>query len=153
MARYPWYSVDSSSWNYGARNCFVYFPRIKGGKFDYTLRPHPIVLSTTRTAYLRKFRKKEWKQIRGYFESVNMPLGKSRLKTVTNPEDYKLEKDEQWAIRKQSGTVEVVKEAGVLTSPHARNVLNIIYFQEMEKYLAENPPVFKIQKKNTSLGI
>lgn len=151
MARYPWYSVDSSSWNYGARNCFVYFPRMKGGKFDYTLRPHPLVLSTTRTAHLRKNKKREWKQIRSYFESVGLPLGKSEIKEVDK--EYKLGENEQWAIRKNSGVVEVVEEWGVLTSPHARNVLNIIYFQEMEKYLADNPPVFKINKKETSFGL
>lgn len=153
MARYPWYSVDSSSWNYGARNCFVYIPRMKNGRWDFTLRPHPLVLSTTRTTQLRKFRKKEWKQIRSYFDSVGMILGKSELKTVANPKEYELKDNEQWAIRKQSGTVEVIEEYGVMTSPHARNVLNIIYFQEMEKFLADNPPRFTTTKTDTSFGL
>lgn len=151
MARYPWHSVDSSSWNYGARNCFVYIPRLVNGEWNFTKKPHPLVLSTSRTAYIREIGERKWAQIKEYFDYVGMELGESYLKKVSS--DYKLKENEQWALRKNSGTVEVVEKPGVLTSPHARNVLNIIYFQEMEKHLTENPPIFKLNKKVTSFGL
>lgn len=154
MVRYPWYSVDSSSWNYGARNCFIYMPKKIKGKWDYTKKPTPYVLSTARTEEIRQHRPGEWEQMLEYFDYVGMDTGESHIKRVTDPKNYQLKENEQWSVRKYSGFVEVVERPGVLTDPRARNVLNVIYFQEIEKHIQENPVVFKKEnKRQESFGL
>ncbi|GAI85302.1 unnamed protein product, partial [marine sediment metagenome] len=45
MLRYPWYSVDSTSWVVAARLGQIYIPKIKSGKYDYKASPWKVIVS------------------------------------------------------------------------------------------------------------
>lgn len=81
MRRYPWYSVDSSSWIKVASYGRVFVPRKDvHGKWDWGAAPHPFSISDIGRS--KGHGKKEtplWReQVFSLFEEMGFPVGKSR---------------------------------------------------------------------------
>jgi len=49
MLRYPWYSVDSSTWATVAGRGVVFIPRQRNGRYDYSIDPFKVSLSQVRS--------------------------------------------------------------------------------------------------------
>jgi hypothetical protein len=105
MLRYPWYSVDSTSWVLTSRFGSVYVPKIvKGGKCIYDENNWKICVSgrsptTTEMGqkHIDTFYSIDRKVILQYFKDKGYSLGKSRF--FKRPEGYELREDEAWLSR------------------------------------------------------
>lgn len=119
LTRYPWYSVDSTSWVMTGRFGAVYVPIKRGGKYLYTEVPHKVLVSDKSPQkgeegrHFSTFSNLERKQILEYFEEKGYTEAELS-------EDYK-----------------------------KRDELNIVYFIDLEKNLPSYPWAFKIKQKTS----
>jgi len=116
MIRYPWYSVDSTSWVLTGRFGAVYVPKMKNGNYDYLQIPYKVIVSDKSPS-----QKQEGKHI-------NTFSGGEKRKVLEYFEEkgYCLE--------------------GLSSEYKKRDELNIIYFLDLEKALPEWPWAFKVKK-------
>lgn len=157
MIRYPWYSVDSTSWQKFAVYGTVIIPKLNAvNKRDYTLSPQGVFFSNKSS---KKFEIKgkhyntyndiEKQYIRDYLAEYDMSIGESEYKKVKP--GYVLKDREYWLDHKVKDTVEIVHKYGVSNSHDARRIMNMIFFLEFQNRLPLYPWPFKIQKKG--LGV
>ena len=154
MLRYPWYSVDSTSWVVTGRMGSIYIPRYKLGKWIYDEQSWKIAVSN------RSPNKKEAGQhidtlspmqrdiLLQYIHDKGYILGKSKFKKVS--QSYVLAENERWAEKKPADKskereVEIIIEEGVCNKYQLRDEMNIIYFMDLEKSMPEWPWAFKIK--------
>ena len=105
MLRYPWYSVDSTSWVMTSRFGSVYVPKIvKGGKCIYDKDNWKICISGRSPSktepgqkHIDTFYSTDRKVILQYFKDKGYSLGKSEF--FNRPEGYELGEDESWSSR------------------------------------------------------
>lgn len=148
MFKYPWYSVDSSSWALTGAFGSIYLPKLKNGVFDYTLIPVKIKISDrapqdiSEGVHFQTMSPAEQKYVIDYVESKGYKLGKSSYKKVDKK--YKLAKNERWVIKNEE--VEVREECGLTNDHNQRDRWNIQYFVELEKYFTPWPWPFKPNK-------
>jgi hypothetical protein len=153
--RYPWYSVDSTSWKIQAANGKVYVPyRDASGAFVYDQRYELVTLSSRATAEAQSFFRaagvervktqiihienmspQPAERTRDYFAQQGWPYGRSSFKEVGA--DYKLDADEKWMVRGK--VVEVIHEAGISTVQTQREAANIHFFNEAVKTIPAWP--------------
>lgn len=156
MLRYPWYSVDSTSWVLTGRHGAVLVPRFRGGKWTYDDNPYKVNVSNqnpTKDAegkHISTYSIMEKNIIFKYFEEKKYQLGKSEFKNV--PETYKLMENERWNDKKanvQDGIreVEIILEPGVSNKYQLRDEMNIMYFLDLESSLPEWPWAFESRTK------
>lgn len=171
MFRYPFYSVDSTSWVMTGRFGSVLVPRFKSGKYIYTEPPWKIAVSNQspdiREAgqHFTSFAPMEQEMIVNYLNSKKIKLGKSEYKKVKDKK-YKLQQGERWAgqiemnIQKAEGLpvdyndllVEKVIESGVCNDYRLRDEVNIIYYLDLEKHFPAWPWPFKLHEKKQMKG-
>lgn len=158
MLRYPFYSVDSTSWVVTGRNGGIYVPVYKNGKWVYDENSLKITVSNRSPNIKDKGKHIETlppamkKQVLKYIHSKGFVLGKSSFKQV--PNGYKLQENEKWAEKADGSTntrmVEVIEEPGLCNKYQLRDEINIIYFNDLAKHMKEWPWKFSIDK-STSL--
>jgi hypothetical protein len=156
MFRYPWYSVDSTTWVMTSRHGFIFIPNRRGGKWQYDLSPgHEDNLLKIPMSSRSPTTKDKDKHIYNrpptiqrlcldYLEEKGYVLGKSEFKDVE--ERYKLKDNERWNGKtKNNGMreVEVIVEPGVTNIYQQRDEMNIIYFVDLEKSMPKWPWAFK----------
>jgi len=168
LLRYPWYSVDSTSWVMTSRMGSVYVPRYKQGKWIYDEDSWKVTVSNKSpsqkeaTKHFNTFSPKQQEVILQYFHDKGYKLGKSELKKVD--ENYKLKEGERWFGKQDADgqrgihgmkdgrvtfgwskdkVVEIVIESGLSNDYKQRDELNIIYFLDLEKSMPEWPWAFK----------
>jgi len=162
MFRYPWYSVDSTSWVVTGRMGSIYVPRFRGGEWIYDEDSWKIAVSSrspnTKEAgkHIETLPPKQKQLVLDYIHSKGYQLGKSVFKTV--PAGYELKENERWADKKPkdktaSRQVEVIEEPGVCNKYQLRDEMNIIYFQDLEQSMPEWPWPFKKKNKVQGLGL
>jgi len=150
MTRYPWYSVDSSSWAFIARHGGLFIPKKIGGKFRFdeehykrnvsTRAPHkksiPHVLFCSR---------QEQVVFQEYLDFIETPLGKSSFRPYLLGETLK--KNELVWKKKENGKivplVEIVEERGVINDQAMRNEANIKFFILTAEGMPKYPWPFK----------
>ena len=145
MLRYPWYSVDSTSWVMTGRMGSVFVPRRRGGMWLYGEDSWKVCVSSRSPnkseagAHIDTFFPLQRKEILEYFELKGYSLGESEFVKV--PTDYELAEEgvERWMGKKGSGEVERIKEPGLCNTYQLRDELNIIYFLDLEKSMPEWP--------------
>ncbi len=102
MLRYPWYSVDSTSWVMTARMGSIYIPKSKNGKYIYDIDPFKILVSNRsprlcdsqwHIAHISRQNKELHKYILDYFDFKGFILGESDFKVVDD--SYKPDKNER----------------------------------------------------------
>lgn len=163
MLRYPWYSVDSTSWIITGRTGGVYVPAIRSGKLVYSEAPFKVSVSNRSpdSAVDPDHIDCMPPRIRGmvldYFSGKGYSLGKSEW--FEKPPSYKLQEGERWcekkAVREKAGKgkVERVVEAGLSNDYRKRDELNIIYYADLEKSIQPWPWPFKLNKKKRGFGL
>jgi len=158
MLRYPWYSVDSTSWVVTGRMGSIYIPRYKGGKWVYDENSWKIAVSNrspnTKDAgkHIETLPPLEKRMCIRYIYEKGYKLGKSEFKEVKP--DHVLVENERWAEKKEKGQqkrlLEIIIEPGISNKYQLRDEMNIIYFLDLEKSMPEWPWEFK--KKGVSDG-
>lgn len=157
MLRYPWYSVDSTSWIITGRNGGVYVPSYRDGGFIYSVPPNKIVVSNRSPDsavdpdHISCLSPRTREVVEKYFSMKGYDLGETEWKDV--PLDYQLRDGERWTKKKSErerdgkGRVEVMIQSGLSNDYRKRDELNIIYFADLEKSMPEWPWPFKLKKK------
>ena len=149
MIRYPWFSVDSTSWVMTGRHGAILVPKTKLGESDYTRRPHVVDVSNKSGAlktigkHIENYAPNTKQYILKYLNRKNFKLGKSSI--VTKNEGYMLQENERWFNRKLF-QVEVIKEEGVINNYRIRDEVNILYYLDFEKNQKTWPWAFKLNK-------
>ena len=137
LIRYPWYSVDSTSWVLTGRFGGIFVPKKKNGAYDYLQIPHKINVSNRSSAikdagqHITTLSKIEQNEILQYLEERGYCLGESSF-------------DEE-------GTETIITE-GVSNAYMKRDEVNIIYFLDLEKNLPKWPWAFKL-KSSKGFGL
>lgn len=147
VLRYPWYSVDSSTWVVFARYGKIIVPRRKNNVWVY---------DTTTNAYTVSFQNLNsenhiyslspilQKDILDYIEEKGYCIGESKLVTVKD--GYVLKENEVWANKKEN-LVEKVIIRGLGNDYKLRDELNILYFLDLQASIPEWPTVFEHMKR------
>lgn len=143
MVRYPWYSVDSSSWAFIARHGGLFIARKVGGVFRFDLEHYKRNVSVraphkTSIPHICVCGKVEDKLLREWLDFIETPYGKSALRPYKQGET--LAANELIWKRKVHGKivpmVETIIEQGVINCQQMRNEANIKFFV----LLGENQP-------------
>ena len=152
MKRYPWWSVDSTSWVMTGRMGGVLVPKFKNGKYDYKQDAWKIQLSSRSPAkaeagkHLESMPPTARQHIIEYFTHKGFKVGVSSFKTESA--NYELKENEKWAAKEINGKrdVEIVLEEGLCNDYRQRDELNIMYYLDLEKNWRSWPWPFKLQK-------
>lgn len=157
MKRYPWYSVDSTSWLSGSKRGTVYVPHYRNGIWDYSRTARDLVISnrsgarSVEGAHFDNFNLKEQGILLDYFKEKGFLLGKSSFKKEAK--GYELKEDEVWLTRPSDtmiGEVEIVEERGLRNDYNERDLLNITYYKDFEKTFPEYPS--RLDRRNLNQG-
>lgn len=123
LIRYPWYSVDSTSWVMTGRFGSVFIPIKKGGKYVYDVVPHKVIVSDKSPA----------KNEDGKHLSQYSPLERKHILEYIHDKGY--------------------TEEGIAEHYQQRDEMNIIYFLDLEKNLPQWPWAFKSKKTSKGFGL
>lgn len=152
MFRYPWYSVDSTSWVTTGRMGGLLIPRAKNGIYIYDENAWKITVSAkspnknTKGHHIDNIPKNQRAFFLRYFKDKGYVLGKSEFHKE-NPKTYELKESEKWN-KKREEIVETIIEPGLCNDYKLRDELNIIYFKDLENNMPKYPQPLKIKKKN-----
>lgn len=156
LFRYPWYSVDSTSWVITGRFGGILIPKYRNGKWVYDENSWKVAMSdrspNTKEAgkHFKTLSPGHEKLVLKYIQEKGHKLGKSKFVKVN--QSRRLRKNERWAERKPENKeskrlLEIIKEPGLCNTYQLRDELNIMYFQDLEKSLPKWPWPFKAQRK------
>lgn len=152
MFRYPWYSIDSTSWVVTGRLGSIFIPMFKQGKWMYEKPPLKIAVSSKSPSlkeagkHISTLSPNQKQVLINYLTNHGYKLGKSEFKF--EKQTYELKQNEKWSEKKPKDKdskreVEVIVEPGVCNTYQLRDELNIIYYLELEKMLPKWPWAFK----------
>lgn len=150
MLRYPWYSVDSTSWVVTGRTGSVYIPRFRDDKYIYDEDSWKVCVSTRSPSkgeagqhHIDTFSPRIKQILLDYIHDKGFVLGKSEFKMESDK--YELKADEKWFGKAIGGEreVEIIIENGLSNDYKLRDELNIIYFLDLEKSMPKWPWAFK----------
>lgn len=151
---FPWWSVDSTSWVATARVGQIYMPRYKKREWVYNENSWKIVVSNrggrVQGDHIDSLPPRQRKIVLDYIYSKGYKLGESKFKKV--PQYLELKENERWAEKKPKNKnskrlMETIIESGICNTYQLRDELNIIYFQDLEKFLPKWPWVFNKTKR------
>lgn len=156
MLRYPFFSVDSSSWVVTSRVGSIYVPYINKGKCVYDVNPWKIAVSakspTSKEAgkHLTTLSPLQKEIILQYIADKGYKLGKSEFKKID--QDHLLAENEKWAEKKPvlksvKRQIELLHEVGLCNNYQMRDEMNIIYFKDLESECQPWPWPFLINEK------
>lgn len=154
MLRYPWYSVDSTTWVTFGRNGIIVVPRRRSGQWVYDIAADKIPVSYKSPDIHKKGHhifnmvgsKKD--RVLEYIEQKGYKLGESKFEKI--PANSKLLPNQRWAEKKSENPmrlVETVITPGLSNYYLLRDELNIEYFKDLEKNMPKWPWAFKRQNK------
>jgi hypothetical protein len=152
MLRYPWYSVDSTSWVLTGRMGAIFVPKFRGKDWIYNDDPWKINVSNKSPdrkeagKHITTMSPMEKRILLDYINDKGYKLGKSDYKIVSP--DYELAENEKWSEKKSEDKrakreVEIITEAGVSNRYQLRDEMNILYFLDLEKSMPKWPWPFK----------
>lgn len=136
MIRWPWYSVDSTSWLAFGGYGMVIYPLWKNGKWDYSKNYEVVKLS-----------------VRGNKQRTHTAFGKISLQNSLKAETDKIflryieEKGYVLGKSKLVNGKEVIIEPGLCNDDKLRCELCALYFMDLVKYLPQWPWAFPIPIK------
>lgn len=160
MLRYPWFSVDSTSWVVTGRMGAIYIPKRKNGRWIYDEDSWKVNVSNRSSSvdekgkHIATMRDAEKKVLLEYIESKGYKLGMSEFHEYS--QDTVLADDERWAEKKPKDPnkprkVEKIAEDGVSNRYQLRDEINILYFLDLEKSMPKWPWAFKKVKLQKGL--
>lgn len=142
MTRYPWYSVDSTTWIRTSRMGSIIVPRSRGGKWVYNVEPFKIAVSD-RSPQQKKIGKHisnlnpmEKRLILQYIHEKGYTLGRTEYRMVD--QNHKLQENERWEEKRpknksQKRKLATILEPGITNKNELRDEMNIIYFLDLER--------------------
>jgi len=155
LYRYPFFSVDSTSWAHFGRFGAILIPKFIKGKYNY--KSHPIVLfisdrstfKNNKGKHLTSFSKIEQKRILQFIENKGYVVGKSELVEV--PKNYRVIPTKEFRLFKHKNhmVIERIIERGILNDPYIRDYFNAQYYQDLANSLPEWPWRFKHKQKQS----
>lgn len=156
MLRYPWYSVDSSSWVIKGRMGGIFVPMRRGGEWDYLRKSWNVLVSSRSTSkgdaiHIDNLPTKVRQIALDYIEEKGFVLGSSDFKQ--EGVGYELEENEKWTSgyppKKDEETreVETIHEPGVANQYKHRDLINVAYFLDLEKAIPSWPWKFSMGEK------
>jgi len=150
LIKYPWYSVDTTSWAQYGRFGIILIPAIKYGKIKYDLSPRTLTISTRSKAvgdaeHFIQLNETQQEPIIEYCEEKGCPVGKSFLIEV-GP-GYVLKENEKWTDRKLKNRIERIEEIGLCCDGEMRDKINLEYFLDLEKNQRKYPFQFFLKEK------
>lgn len=120
--RYPWYSVDSTSWVLTGRFGAIIIPQRRGGKYLYTEPPWKITVSyqspgkKEKDKHFTNMSPAQQRVILDYIEEKGFKMGKSEFKAVEK--GYELQENERWYNKQDAEELRRLIDAeGVFVSP------------------------------------
>lgn len=134
--RYPWYSVDSTSWVKFGMYGSIIIPRKTLGKYDYSKPPIILFLSirspqkNKEGKHISTLSKYERKEVESYIKSKGFVLGSSKFikkkpKAEIKPNETVVKKSKRYIV------VERIIEKGVCNDNILRDTLNAMYFVDL----------------------
>lgn len=159
MQRYPWYSVDSTTWVLVGRMGSVHVPKFREGKYDYLVDAWKVTVSDRSPSkgeagkHFKTFSPAEQEIITEYLDHKGYKIGSSEFRFENK--NYKPGEGERWygpARKDKTREVELVIEPGLSNDYMQRDELNIIYFLDLEKALPKWPWAFKPETTYTTPG-
>lgn len=154
MLRYPWYSVDSTSWLVFSRMGRVLIPTLQRGEHVYNIGSQHVVVTSrpftrvTGTQHLNDLSPMRKAMVFEYFKEKGFKLGKSEF--VRRDKEYMLKEGERWVKRNFRGmkeqVVEVIVEEGLSNCTGQRNEINMMYYVDLEKSMPRWPRPFHLSK-------
>ena len=180
MLKYPWYSVDSTSWVMTGRFGSVMVPRFRNGKYVYNEQPWKVTVSfkspdiKEQDKHILTYTERERQVCMEYVKKKGYVLGKSEYKSVDK--NYKLKEGERWFGKEEADSerylygvdfkegyvkdgwakdriVETVIELGVCNDYKLRDELNIIYYLDLQESLPKYPWAFKRHEIPKTFGL
>lgn len=146
MLRWPWWSVDSTSWLVSERYALLIVPKKKKSEFDYSYPPEMVSVSMRHSKTKNHLSHKsfiEQSTIQEYANLVgNFSYGKSDFTQESKSFKPNYNKYEFWAD-KEKAIVERVVERGYGNDMEIRNTINIYYFKKLEEFIMQHPKQFK----------
>ncbi len=141
MRRYPWYSVDSTTWTKSGAFGTVLFPHKRKGKFTFDDKPYALSVSQIHTAAEAK--REGRPSLKAKVRKLNSVLLLSKLEReiITEWMDYI-----GIALGEIDDEGRVVKH-GIITRHVERRAANVMFFFEMVKTLPEWPWPFTSTKR------
>lgn len=159
MLRYPWYSVDSTSWVMTGRMGSVLVPKFRQGRYDYMIDPFKVAVSDRSPnnkeagKHFRTFAPVEQEIIQQYLTHKGYQIGRSEFRLETK--NYKPKEGERWfgPVRDDGQReVELIVEPGLANDYMQRDEINIIYFLDLEAAFPKWPWAFKLKTDHTTTG-
>lgn len=152
LLKYPWYSVDSSGFLKKSAYGYILVPRLINKEISYE---KSYALFVTERAKIKQFNshfdslaESEKKFVLNYLKQIDIKLGKSVVKKVTN--NYCLKKDELWVDEKER-IIEIKKESGIVNNNFDRTKAIVNFYCELQKTIPEWP--FPFKKKNIGFNL
>jgi hypothetical protein len=158
MLKYPFYSIDSTTWLIAGNLGYIFMPRLEKGQWIYDETSWRIAVSSVgplmkeKGKHLQSLSPGNKKVVLKYITDHGYSIGTSEFKTVD--QCYKLQENERW-VEKKNATgkrkVEVILEPGISNTYQLREEMNILYFRELEKHFPKYPSVYIEKKHQNSL--
>lgn len=151
IIRYPYYSVDSSSWMQFGKYGLILIPKKRGGKFVFGVTPHIVLVSARkeqkdRADHFDNFSDMVQKHIIEYVESKGMKMGVTEF-------EYKEPDRNASVLFDDSVGKEIIIEEGVCNSGRMRDTINLHYYLDLEKHIPPWPRPWKMDKGPSSLPV
>lgn len=181
MLRYPWFSVDSTSWVITGRMGCIFVPRFVDGEYVYDVNSWKVAVSSRspskeeRGKHLHTFSPLNKEAILAYIRGRGYSLGKSSFKTE-DAKKYELKENERWfgkeflgpvvdskgipkkdregaIIEKMQREVEVIEKPGLCNDYKLRDEFNIQFFVDLEKEFKPWPWPFIMEASNSGFDL
>lgn len=157
MFRYPWYSVDSTSWVITGRTGSIFTPCLTGGRRTYDKNSWKVTVSNRspdkkdKGKHISTMNPTEKQIFLDYIHEKGYKLGSSMFKEMN--QNHKPDKNERWFDKKpkdksEKRLLEIIQEPGISNKYQLRDEMNIIYFLDLEKSMPEWPWTFKKEVQN-----
>lgn len=132
MVRYPWYSVDSTSWILASRYGIIYIPKENILSNVYKIGiSNQSPMKEIKGRHFSNLSPQLRDKILSKIEEKGYQVGKSHFKEVSI--DYKLEKNEINAGKTAKGKrIEIIEELGLSNNYKERDKWNVQYFRELQ---------------------
>lgn len=151
VTRYPWYSVDSTSWQQAGMWGMLFMPRKVNGEFNYAEHSYKRFVSTraprgTGEAHILDCSKEEQRLAREFVESCGVEWGESKLRPAGRKETVG-ENEIMWSKTRRGKplppTIETLVVKGVINDHMCRNIVNFKFFERLSRQLPAYPWSFK----------
>ena len=152
MVKYPFYSVDSSSWVQFSRFGKIMVPQLINGVYDYTKKPLDIFVSNRGTKDVREGNHIDHcseltrKYVVDYLSSLGLVIGKSTFKEE-EPLYQAKENESIVSTTKEKRIIETYIEKGVANRHDYRDIVNSLYYTRVAECVPPWPWAWKPQRR------